>query len=286
MSRRSAGWAGRLAAAGVAAAAARVVWNRLQAAPPGGRQRWQRTNHRGEPITLLEGPAATVATVAAIAIAPGVPARLRLAGAVAGVGAGAFGLLDDLGERGSSKGLRGHLGALRQGEITTGALKIAGIGAAGLLAGGLAVRERPPAGGRLAHALDVASAGATIAGAANLVNLLDLRPGRALKVVLLQGLGAAATGPAGLLSAALTGTAAALLPEDLGERAMLGDCGANALGALAGTALVAGASRPTRALALGGVVGLILASEKVSFTKVIESTSGLRELDAWGRRPR
>lgn len=287
MSERTAAWAGRLAVATGAAAVARVAWTRLRAAPPGGQQRWQRTNHRGEPITLLEGPAATVATVAALVVAPGVPARLRLAGAVAGLGAGAFGLLDDLGERGSSKGLRGHLGALRRGEITTGALKIAGIGAAGLIAGGLAVRERPSAGGPLARTLDVATAAATIAGAANLINLLDLRPGRALKVVLLQGLGAAAvTGPAGAVSAALTGTAVALLPEDLGERAMLGDCGANALGALIGTAVVAGASRPTRTLVLGGLVGLTLASEKVSFTKVIESTPGLRELDAWGRRPR
>lgn len=276
----------RIGAALVAAGTARLVWHQLRERPPGGADRWQRTNHRGEPITLLEGPAAALATVGALAVTPGLPPHLRAAGAVAGLGAGAFGLLDDLGERGSAKGLRGHLGALRRGEVTTGALKIAGIGATGLLAGALAVRGRPPRATGVGRVVDLATAAATIAGTANLVNLLDLRPGRALKVVLAQSAAAAVPGPGGAIAAALGGTAAALLPEDLGERAMLGDCGANALGALAGTMVVAAAPGRVRLGVLGGVVALILASEKVSFTKVIESTPVLRELDALGRRPR
>jgi hypothetical protein len=66
---------------------------------------------------------------------------------------------------------------------------------------------------------------------------------------------------------------------------MLGDTGANASGAVLGTALAAGLSRGGRIAALAGVVALTLASERVSFTAVIESTPGLRELDALGRRP-
>jgi hypothetical protein len=66
---------------------------------------------------------------------------------------------------------------------------------------------------------------------------------------------------------------------------MLGDCGANALGALLGLRLAAIPSRAPRAGLLAGVVALTLASEKVSFTKVIEATPGLRELDRLGRRP-
>jgi UDP-N-acetylmuramyl pentapeptide phosphotransferase/UDP-N-acetylglucosamine-1-phosphate transferase len=66
---------------------------------------------------------------------------------------------------------------------------------------------------------------------------------------------------------------------------MLGDAGANALGAVLGTALVAGARPRTRWAALGVVLGLTLASEKVSFTRVIAATPGLREFDALGRRP-
>ncbi len=75
-----------------------------------------------------------------------------------------------------------------------------------------------------------------------------------------------------------------MLPEDLGERAMLGDCGANALGAMLGAAAV-GLPRPARITLLAGITGLTAASEKVSFTKVIERTPPLRRLDMLGRRP-
>ncbi len=75
----------------------------------------------------------------------------------------------------------------------------------------------------------------------------------------------------------------ALLPADLGEEIMLGDAGANALGALLGTAFVARAGTAGRLAALAGLVALTAASEKVSFTQVIQRTPGLRELDELGR---
>ena len=69
-----------------------------------------------------------------------------LALAVAGAGAAAFGGYDDLAGNGGSKGFRGHLGALRDGELTTGAVKMAGIGATGLaaalIAGGAPMARR------------------------------------------------------------------------------------------------------------------------------------------------
>ena len=73
--------------------------------------------------------------------------------------------------------------------------------------------------------------------------------------------------------------------EDLGERAMLGDAGANALGALLGVVAAASLSRPARVALLAGIAGLTAASEKVSFTAVIERTPALRWLDMLGRRP-
>ncbi len=85
--------------------------------------------------------------------------------------------------------------------------------------------------------------------------------------------------------AAPAGAAAALLSEDLGERAMLGDAGANALGAMIAVAAAASWSRPARVAALAVVTGLTAASEVVSFTKVIERTPALRRLDLLGRRP-
>jgi UDP-GlcNAc:undecaprenyl-phosphate GlcNAc-1-phosphate transferase len=132
---------------------------------------------------------------------------------------------------------------------------------------------------------DLVVGGAVIAGAANLLNLFDLRPGRALKVVLLVAPAAVRGGPAGRLVAAAAGAAVALLPADLREKSMLGDTGANAAGALLGTAAVAGLSRRGRIGLLLGLSALTLASEKVSFTKVIARTPGLRELDQLGRRP-
>ena len=131
-----------------------------------------------------------------------------------------------------------------------------------------------------------------IAGGANLLNLFDLRPGRAIKVTILAGgLLAAAPGdrsgqaasPAEL-AAAPVAAAIALLADDLGERAMLGDAGANAVGAMLGVAATA-LPRPARAAVLAGIVGLTAASERVSFTKVIERTPTLRWLDLLGRRP-
>jgi len=281
--------AGRvLLAGGLAAAAARAAYAELNRRPPGGPETWSRTNHRGEPVTLLEGPAAAAAAVAATLITPGLPARSRAAIALAGAGAAAFGGYDDLKGNGDRRGFRGHLGALARGEVTTGAVKIAGIGAAGLAAGVLAGRDRRGGGpsGRAGAVADVVINTALVAGGANLLNLFDLRPGRAIKVTLATGAVLGAASPAGRVAAAAPVAAAlAVLPEDLGERAMLGDSGANALGAMLGAAAATALPRKARIAVLAAVTGLTAASEVVSFTKVIERTPPLRWLDMLGRRP-
>ncbi len=125
----------------LAAAAARLSYAVLRARPPGGAQTWDRTNHRGEPITLLEGPALAIGAIAGALAADG-SSRDRIALAIASAGAAAFGSYDDLAGNGASKGFRGHVGALRKGELTTGAVKIAGIGASGLAAAMIAGRRR------------------------------------------------------------------------------------------------------------------------------------------------
>lgn len=256
----------------------------LRARPPGGADRWQRSNHAGEPITLLEGPAWALGAAAAVAAAPGLPARLRAAGVLATLGAAGFGAVDDLLESGGHKGLRGHLGELAAGRLSTGGLKVLGIGATGLVAAALARSERDGAGPVLSPVLSLVMDAGVVAGSANLANLLDLRPGRVLKVVLLLAPGAASRSPAAALVGAAVGAAAALLPSDLAARSMLGDTGANAAGALLGTAAVTGLGRRGRLGLLAAVTGLTLASEKVSFTRVIERTPGLREFDRLGRR--
>ncbi|MBE3076415.1 MAG: hypothetical protein IMZ75_16020, partial [Actinobacteria bacterium] len=185
----------------------------------------------------------------------------------------------------SSKGLGGHLAAARRGEVTTGAIKIVGLAATGLLTAWIADRSS-----ERVVAVTTLVGWVVIAGSANIANLLDLRPGRALKVVLLLAVPIVAGGRGTHLSSAAAGAAAGAaigaLPDDLAGRSMLGDTGANSAGALIGTALVARTGPRGRLLALAVVTALTLASEKVSFTEVIESTPGLRELDALGRPPR
>ncbi|WP_373319695.1 hypothetical protein [Rugosimonospora africana] len=308
-----------------------------------GAQRLERTNFRGHTVSLAGGPALAVAASATAALgAASAPAAA--AALCAGLGAGGVGFYDDVvgsrPEQKSAKGFRGHLGALREGRITSGLVKIAGMGAAGLLASALldsdgrggagsaggasGRRQRPGRDGRggsgatlvgrggagagsavagrrggsvagsgtrgrrrpgsaAGRVGDVLLGAGVIAGTANLVNLLDLRPGRALKAGLIIG-APLLPGAAGGLVAGPAGAAGALLREDLGEQIMLGDAGANALGALLGVALAARTGPVGRAALLAGIAGLTAASEKVSFTKVIEATPGLRELDALGRR--
>ena len=269
-----------LAAAGAAATRAALAGATSLGATPAGTP-WRRTNYAGRPVTLLGGPA--LATSATLTAALGAPPGLRAAAALVGAASALVGGYDDVAgarpEQAGDKGLAGHLRALRAGRLSAGAVKVLGIGTAA--AGAALLTARGRGAGALADA--VVTTG-LVAGTANLLNLLDLRPGRAAKVAAL----AAATtvgGPAGGLVAGPLGATVAVLPADLGEQIMLGDCGANALGALLGLRLAALPGPGSRTALLAGVVGLTLASEKVSFTRVIEATPGLRELDRLGRRP-
>lgn len=260
--------------AGAVAATSMALRDRLPAAR---RRTWERTNHAGDTVTLLEGPVYAVAAAAGVA-AGGAPAA---AGVVASLGSAGFGALDDLAGDSSSKGLKGHLGALARGEVTTGAVKIVGLAATGLAAAVLADRHTDH--GPLASLVG----GAAIAGTANVANLLDLRPGHALKATILAGAPLLLTRhdgrTAAATSAAALGAAAGCLPEDLRGASMLGDTGANAAGALIGLALVERTGLRGRLVVLGATAALTVLSEKVSFSKVIEGNDVLRRLDALGR---
>jgi len=284
----------RVVAALAGAAATAVVlraWSERSRAPVATGEpttgRWQRTNYRGRTVSLSGGLAAAVGAGTAAAVAGGTW-RTSAAGTLATAGAGLLGLVDDqTPDPGAARGLRGHLRALGRGEVTTGAMKLLGIPALSLAAAAMLDRQTSHGPSTPARrSLDVLCSGALIAGTANLVNLFDLRPGRALKVTgALSAPLLAAPGPSGRVAAGACGVLAASWADDLGERTMLGDTGANALGALAGTALALLPSAAVRTGALAGVVTLIAVSEKVSFSAVIEQVAALRTLDRWGRQP-
>jgi UDP-N-acetylmuramyl pentapeptide phosphotransferase/UDP-N-acetylglucosamine-1-phosphate transferase len=262
-----------LLAAGLVRAGAVVV----RRVPPTTAARWGARNFRGDPVSMLAGPLVVGSAMAAGAVSPGVPA----AAVVAALGAVAAGRYDDVvgarpDQRGD-KGFRGHLAAVRQGRLSAGAVKVFGIGGTALAATILRGTRRPA---------EVLVDTALLAGTANLVNLLDLRPGRAAKAVVLAAAVGATAAPTPVRGGfeALLGAAVASLPEDLGETTMLGDAGANGLGILLGLA-AAEATRPPLRLALAaGVAGLTVASERVSFSAVIDRTPPLAWLDGLGRR--
>jgi UDP-N-acetylmuramyl pentapeptide phosphotransferase/UDP-N-acetylglucosamine-1-phosphate transferase len=277
---------------GIGALAARAALTWIRSDPRAAQL--ERTNFHGRTVTLAGGPA--LAAGATLGAAAGAPSAVVAAAALtAGATAGAVGFYDDIAgnrpEQKAAKGFAGHLGALREGRVTSGLVKIAGVGAAGLAAAallasdpGVRAHKGRRRGGAVRRTADVLLGAGVIAGTANLLNLLDLRPGRALKAGTLIGTPLAVGRGAGVAAGTL-GASAALLPSDLGEEIMLGDAGANALGALLGVALAARTGPGGRAVALVVLAGLTAASEKVSFTKVIQDTPWLRELDALGRRP-
>ena len=262
---------------------------------------WERTNFHGVTVSLRGGVAMAGAAVASAAVGSALSdqPRAALGGVVASLGGGLAGYIDDV-DQGAhdggkvAKGLKGHLGALAHGQVTTGVIKIAGIGASALAASALVGSKATSVSGKAA---DLVLNTVLIAGTANLANLLDLRPGRALKATVLVATPlsyfscAAAKTPASpasaqrLLASGLNAAAITALVEDLQETTMLGDTGANAAGALLGTSLAANDSWKLRLGTALGVVGLILASEKVSFSKVIAANPALNWLDQLWRRP-
>lgn len=195
----------------------------------------------------------------------------------AAFGFGLLGFMDDvLGSE--DRGFKGHLRALSRGRLTTGMLKLIGGAAIALV---LAAAPGFVTGQRLV------SDALLIALAANLGNLLDRAPGRALKCSLVAYVPiavVAGTGPVGIALAPVMGGALGLLPDDLRERMMLGDTGANVLGGILGLAVVLECSRTTRNVVLVVLILLNVAAEFVSFTKVIEKVPPLRWLDQLGRQ--
>ncbi|MFE7441387.1 hypothetical protein ACFU7X_13110 [Streptomyces chartreusis] len=236
---------------GLSAALTRAAAGALRAKAPGGRERWERKNYAGRTVELYAGPASALA----VAVGAG---RVSPAAGVAVAVAGICGAYDDIaGADDARRGFRAHLRALRDGEVTSGAVKLFGISAAGLVAGAF-LKERP---------LDKLLAGVVIAGAAHFVNLVDVRPGRAAAAVLVLGApGLFRAGAGAGIAATAMGAAAAVLPDDLGERAMIGDTGAHALGAALGAAVVAGNGRVGLVAHAAAVVAAAVYGDKVSET--------------------
>jgi UDP-GlcNAc:undecaprenyl-phosphate/decaprenyl-phosphate GlcNAc-1-phosphate transferase len=264
-------------------------------------QGFVRENYRGVPVAFPAGMAILVAALAAlIVVAP----LDKLAGLdifrpesedafLYVVGVALLGLLDDLigsgalrppgpagpaaGAAAPPRGWRGHTRATIAGGLSTGAVKAAGsLGLAlYVLAGsGLDAGEYLLAVGLLVLAT-------------NVFNLLDLRPGRSIKALVLLGaalsLGAWNLDPLWALGL-FAGPILVLLPLDLREQGMLGDTGSNVVGAVGGLWLVLTLDTTGQAIALAVIALITLYGEFRSISTLVERTPLLRHLDSLGRR--
>lgn len=251
-----------------------VVWRALEPT-------WQlpvfaRPNYRQRAVPTAGGVAAVAGVLVVTAGAAvlgdhGLGAELA-APLVAMLGFGLLGAIDDLAGDDTRKGFRGHVAAMAHGQLTTGGLKLVGGVAVAAAAVGLL--------GERAAAVDVV----VVAAAANLGNLFDRAPGRVAKVATVSLGALALSGLAGLAGVALAvGAVAGLAPFDLRERLMLGDTGANAVGAALGVGLVLRTDVGAAAVTAAVLVALNLASEFISFSRVIAAVPPLRWLDGLGR---
>jgi len=188
-----------------------------------------------------------------------------------------LGMIDDLAAVGEDRGFKGHLRALRQGRVTTGLLKLVG-GAA------VAVVLVATPGFKSGRTLIVDAM--LIALAANLGNLLDRAPGRTIKAGLIAYVPIAlvlGTAPIGIALAPVMGASLGLLGDDLRERLMLGDTGANVIGAALGLAVVLGTNSWFRLAVMIVLLALNVAAERISFSDVIGRVGFLHAIDMWGR---
>ena len=190
-------------------------------------------------------------------------------------GVALLGLVDDV-LSGESRGWRGHAATAMSGGFSSGVLKAAGtLGLALLVASSLQGSDG-----------EFLVATAVLVLATNAFNLLDLRPGRSVKTFLLLGLGLTiATGidePAAALGI-LIGPVLVAGFFELREKAMLGDCGSNAIGAMAGVWIVLTLDSTELFVALVILVLINLYGEFRSLSKFIEKVPGIRHLDSLGR---
>jgi UDP-N-acetylmuramyl pentapeptide phosphotransferase/UDP-N-acetylglucosamine-1-phosphate transferase len=242
-----------------------------------------RENYRGRKLACPMGVvivAAAVLAMAPLAIAQQLATSTVLPPALGWValyvlGVAVLGLADDvLADR--ARGWRGHAAAVAGGGFSSGALKAAG-------SAGLALYVMSQMG--VGTARFVLGA-AVLVLSTNAFNLLDLRPGRAIKVFVVLGvLLTLGSGELGSLWAVglFAGPILVVGFYDLRELGLLGDTGSNLVGALAGAWLVLTMSDLGLAIAVVALAGMTAYGEFHSISELIERTPGLREIDSLGR---
>jgi hypothetical protein len=206
-----------------------------------------------------------------------VPGDILIRALIVTVGLSLLGLVDDIWGDGKSKGFSGHFRKFFQGEMTTGLLKAV----AGFVVALWSVVGLP------GFFLLLFWRAAIVALSANLLNLLDLRPGRSLKGFFLLSLFFIWLVPTEigiLLLFPFLLASLVYFPWDLSGKGMLGDAGANVLGGILGLVVVLTAPAPFQIFYLLLLTGIHLLAEKISITRLIAGNSLLSFFDNLGRQ--
>ncbi len=190
-----------------------------------------------------------------------------------------IGFIDDMLGTRDVLGLKGHFKSLLRGRLTTGAVKaIVGLSVAFVISLSLTSNN-----------VEVIVNTLIIALFTNFFNLLDLRPGRAIKVYIIAFLailiGLIATDKSAVILPfiPLAGFIIGYMPYDLKARSMMGDAGSNVLGISIGFLAASAFSWPVKIAILAFLIGIHIFTEKYSLTELIEKNSLLNFLDNLGR---
>lgn len=187
-----------------------------------------------------------------------------------------LGIIDDLIGNRDVSGLKGHFKSILNGKLTTGGFKALFGGFVALCISVIISKNIP----------DIIINTLLIALFTNLINLLDLRPGRAIKgyifiaVVLLFSISIYYQK---ILIVLLMANVLAYFKEDLKAKAMMGDAGSNVLGISLGIITAFNFSLPIRASVLLLLIIIHIITEKYSLTKMIENNKILNYIDKLGR---
>lgn len=239
-----------------------------------------RKNYRGEDIPIGLGIAYSISYVFSLIIS-----SLYFKSSPQGIlvitlgvlGMAFVGLMDDLIGDTKTKGFKGHMKALLRGKLTTGGLKaLSGFGLGLIIS--LIISS---------SVVEGAINTFLIALFTNVINLFDLRPGRACKVFL--GILAVL-----LLTSALRewdfvillgiGVVLAYIRYDLDAKSMLGDVGSNSMGMTLGVISAIVSPMGVKATLLIILLVLHILAEFYSFTEIIEKNAFLRKIDGLGRK--
>ncbi|RDY24831.1 glycosyl transferase [Romboutsia maritimum] len=185
------------------------------------------------------------------------------------------GVLDDIIGNRNVSGLKGHFKSLYKGNLTTGGFKALFGGFVGLIIS-IGISKDP---------VDIVVNTLIIALSTNLMNLLDLRPGRAIKAYLsiMVIIFLTLTGYVKVLPLLIVPNVLAYFNYDLKARAMMGDTGSNVLGISIGILVIFGYSLNIRIGWLVFLVFIHILTEKYSLTKIIEKNKLLNFIDKLGR---